>query len=189
MKILIYSEARIGSTTLSKWLSKELNYELYDEPFNIDMHSDKFTKDILLNKNIICKCYIDQWKYPHTNITSLEEFISFFDKIILLKRENLLEQAESYIMLRNKGKVYKKYYISNAFKLKYKEDIEIAMKDLSKRTKILDDIFGLNVTYEGLFYKKDDINKIKKYLNLTELKYIELLDISNKYREKEQKFL
>ena len=96
MKILIYCTYRVGSKSFGDWLSLELGIPYYFEPLNIlgkewpgynekifDIKTDfiaKISPQDAINFNL---------KYSF--------FVKFFDKIIVLYRDNTLEQAESVI--------------------------------------------------------------------------------------------
>ena len=62
MRILILSHTRCGSTTLSKWLEKELGIELDETPY------DKITFNSVFEKeNIIRKIVVEEY-FPATEV-------------------------------------------------------------------------------------------------------------------------
>ncbi len=98
MRILIIAHQRSGSTSLARWLSMELNHQCILEPFNDDKdywNYDKNKKlDLSINeKNIVCKCLYIQ--FPKDFI--IEKWSTTFDKIILLKRNNIRDSIISEI--------------------------------------------------------------------------------------------
>lgn len=48
MRILVISHARCGSTTLCKWLSRELNFDLDQTPYCKNTFNDIFKKQVKL---------------------------------------------------------------------------------------------------------------------------------------------
>jgi hypothetical protein len=76
MKILVLSHTRCGSTTLCKWLSKELKFTLDETPYIHTQFNNVFEKN-----NIIRKIVIEEYNPPN-------EIIEKFDKVICLSREN-----------------------------------------------------------------------------------------------------
>jgi hypothetical protein len=72
MKILVLSHQRCGSTTLCKWLSKELNINIDGNHYN-----SKTFNLVFFNNDIIKKNEVEDY-YP------TKEDISKFDKIIYL---------------------------------------------------------------------------------------------------------
>ena len=41
---------------------------------------------------------------------------------------------------------------------------------------------SLQITYEGIYQNKNDIEKVKKYIGINDLKYVDMLDNKNRYR-------
>ena len=70
MKILVLSHQRCGSTTLCKWLSKELNFELDESPYNPKQFNDVFGKN-----NIVRKIVVEEY-------LPTKEEIHNFDKVL-----------------------------------------------------------------------------------------------------------
>lgn len=115
MKILILASPRSGSTTLTSLIKehlKETNYKVFFEPFNPKLYQKYLTNgndfinceplkkyQNLLVKSIILLNYIE---YPTSIFSNEDEYIDwcldFFDKIIVLDRENKKEQAESFVI-------------------------------------------------------------------------------------------
>ena len=101
MKILILSHTRCGSTTLCKWISNELNFELDETPY------DKTTLESIFKKtNIIKKIVVEE--YMPSN-----EIINKFDKVICLTRESNIDTAISFINADSNGKWHDTYEITN----------------------------------------------------------------------------
>ena len=61
MRILVLSHARSGSTILCKWLSKELNIELDETPYDYKTFNSIFNKNSLIRK-ILLRNMIHQMK-------------------------------------------------------------------------------------------------------------------------------
>ncbi len=101
MKVLILSHTRCGSTTLCKWVSKELNFELDYTPYNKIEFNSVFEKS-----NVIRKIVIEE--YNPSN-----EVIEKFDKVICLSRENNIDNAISFINADSKSLWHDTYEITN----------------------------------------------------------------------------
>jgi hypothetical protein len=191
MKIAIVCNGRSGSTSLINFincisLSQKIKFSLFFEPFNY-RNLDKETKlktidDIISQKNVLLKTFIDRDNYPYESFKCNEEywewFYSYFDKVIVLEREDKRMQSESlvYHLKISKGKTVTPHW----HKQKYydlDENDESAVNELTKHleseSKFLKQISKKGYplfTYEDLFVKKDD-NTIKKLLDYIELEY------------------
>jgi hypothetical protein len=179
MRLLILTHERSGGMSLLNWLEIELALNSYHEPFNTNIGP----VDILTRENIIVK------EFPH-NIEiwctiSLDEFISTFDYVIVLTRENTYEAAISSVFMGSKERgiehAHTIYTMNVEWIEKYESDILIKQKELDSKIEILKNIpNGLQVTYERIYENTDDIKKIYQYVGL---KFIEHRDmLNNKYR-------
>jgi hypothetical protein len=183
MKILIYSTGRSGSGNLCTFLSNELGYTKIDEPFNKKLwRNSKYNLKDLEQDNIVCKCLIDEWEYEGSGIKNVDELISLFDKIIILTREDVTLQAESLFVAFNNKRWSTKYNVSESFILKNKNKIDEYKNLLLNQNLKLNKLTGLKVTYEGIYFRKDDIDKIKEYIELKEIKDLSILHVKNKFR-------
>jgi len=179
MRLLILTHERSGGMTLLNWLGRELGLNSYHEPFNTNIGP----VDVYMFDDIIVK------EFPH-NIKdwctiSLDEFISTFDYVIVLTRENTYEAAISSVFMGSKERgtehAHAIYTMNDEWIEKYKSDILLKQKELDSKIEILKNIPNtLQVTYERIYENTDDIKKIYQYVGL---KFIEHRDmLNNKYR-------
>jgi hypothetical protein len=179
MRVLILTHERSGGMSLLTWLGKELNLTSYHEPFN----TNPGPADILTMENIIVK------EFPH-NIESwckisLNAFISTFDYVIVLTRENTYESAISSVFMGSKERgsehAHTIYTMNEEWIKKYESSILIKQKELDSKIQILKDIPNtLQITYERIYENTDDIQKICQYVGLKFIAHRDMLD--NKYR-------
>jgi LPS sulfotransferase NodH len=171
MKILILSHTRCGSTTLCKWLSNELNFELDETPYDCKHFNDVFEKN-----NIIRKIVVEEY-FPTNDV------IVKFDKVIFLSRRNNTDVAISYITANNIGEWHVEYEVTN----EWIDENNIKIINISNyinRLKMkLKGYVGFHVTYEDIYVNKSSINDILEYMNIDNPKYLEQLDYSKKYRK------
>jgi hypothetical protein len=180
MRVLVLTHPRSGGFNFTLWLSNELRLTFYHEPFHPQhlTHSEVLTLD-----NIIVKDFIDNIK-DNCSI-GLDEFISTFDKVIVLTRENTYETAISFVFSyskeRNDEWVHSKYTIDDNWIEKYKKDIDWFEKQMYNEIESLQKIpNSLQVTYEGIYENTDDIEKTSKYVGLEYMMYSDML--SSKYK-------
>jgi hypothetical protein len=179
MRLLILTHERSGGMTLLNWLERELALNSYHEPFN----TNTGPADILTRDNIIVK------EFPH-NIEiwctiSLDEFISTFDYVIVLTRENTYEAAISSVFMGSKERgtehAHTIYTMNDGWIEKYESDILLKQKELDSKIEILKNIpNGLQVTYERIYENTDDIKKISQYVGLKCFEHKDMLN--NKYK-------
>ena len=98
MVITILAEPRSGSTNLAKWFSMHKDFTVLFEPFNPDMKTNKWYKfgESPTLWKYDTKYFLIKEIYNKTN-TQLGELISISDKIIILHREDIKTQTESWI--------------------------------------------------------------------------------------------
>jgi hypothetical protein len=175
MRVLIITYPRSGGYSLSSWISSELKFKHLHEPLS-SRHEElmKYIDD----DNIVVKEFLFR-------IDS--EFISKFDKIIIHKRLNIRDVAISWVYSDNKTgdfKNHKVYELNDEWVSEHEEEIykmEMWIKDLSIKLDELN-INALRTTYENLFINKSDIDKVKEYLNMGDLKYLDLMDGKRRLR-------
>jgi hypothetical protein len=185
MRLLILTHERSGGMSLMHWLEKELGVESYHEPFNTNIGP----VDILTLDNIIVKEFphhIEDWC-----TISLNEFISTFDYVIVLTRENTYESAISSVFMGSKERgsehAHTIYTMNDVWIKNNQSDILLKQKELDSKLKILKNIpNGLQVTYEGIYENTDDIKKICEYVGLKLIVHRDMLN--NKYRLRNGKF-
>ena len=139
MRLLILTHERSGGMSLLNWLKRELGLNSYHEPFN----TNPGPADILTRENIIVK------EFPH-NIKDwctmgLNEFISTFDYVIVLTRENTYEAAISSVFMGSKERgtehAHTIYTMNDEWIEKYKSDILLKQKELDSKIEILKNIY------------------------------------------------
>ena len=171
MKILILSHTRCGSTTLCKWISKELDIELDETHYDFKQFNSVFEKN-----NIIRKIVIEE--YNPSN-----EVIEKFDKVICLSRENDIDSAISFINADNKGRWYDTYEITNEWINDNRNKIieTIYKYEHLKNSLKNKDVF--QITYENMYINKTDVNRVVSYLNIENPIHLDMLDYNKKYRK------
>jgi hypothetical protein len=175
MRILIITYPRSGGYSLSSWISSELGFKHLHEPFS-SRHENliKYLDD----DNIVVKEFLFRID---------NEFISKFDKIIIHKRLNVKDVAISWVYSDNKTgdfKNHKVYELNDEWINQHHDEVlkmESWIIELSKKLDELN-INALRTTYENLFIDKDDIDKVKEYLDMEDLKYLDLLDSKRRLR-------
>jgi hypothetical protein len=171
VRILILSHTRCGSTTLCKWLSKELDIELDETPYNKNLFNFVFKKE-----NIIRKIVIEE--YIPTN-----EDINKFDKVICLSRENNIDIAISFINADNKGRWHDAYEITNEW---IKDNQNKIIETVYKYEHLKNRLKNKNlfqITYENVYINKTDVNRVIGYLNIENPKHLDMIDYDKKYRK------
>lgn len=176
MRVLVLSHTRCGSTTLCKWLSKELNIPLDQTPYDAKTFNNIFEDD-----NIIRKIVLEEY-FP-----SKEDIIKF-DKVIFLSRVNNFDAAISHITARDSEEWHKEYEVTQEWIETNKiRIIEISNYINSLKMK-LKDYIGFHITYEDLYIDKSSVSRMLAYVNIDNPKYLEMLDCDKKYRKDVNQF-
>ena len=156
MKILIYSEGRVGSHSLGQWLSDELSIPFYDESIEINFK---------VNEDFVKKIYY----FKENEIVDF----NFFNKVIVLYREDTLNQSISNVNVLETKKYHhtndenldayysltKEFYEKNFLKI---IDLEVEHKNSNKILKKLDKC--LLISYEEIFINNTGQQKIEDYV-------------------------
>lgn len=164
MVITILAEPRSGSTNLANWFYFNKNFTLLFEPIT----SPKWQ---WYKHGISPKLW--EYKTPHLLVKEIfkpdedfSELIEISDKVIILHRENTIEQTESWLNANktnnwDKAWVFKKDLI--------KDEDAWYFNELKKGIKenYLDKNY-FNISYEELYYN-NGFQKILDYLNMNEL--------------------
>jgi hypothetical protein len=179
MRILIISPQRTGGNVFSKWLSLELSYKWCHEPFNINNNLlDKISYYMEVD-NVVMKLNPFEWREQYDDKT----LYNSFDKIIGLTRNNILDSAISYVKAVETNNFTKKYLVDDEWIVNNDEIIKNNFNQLSELNYFVKGIENtLQVTYEGIYQNKTDIEKLKKYIGIDDLKYIGMIDNKNRYR-------
>lgn len=170
MKILILAQSRSGSTTLFNAIKNTKKIPTLWEPFhyveehNVSKKEQQFNT-VVNSPNILVKI-IDNHFYNYDKILNHRDFTKFFDKVIGLTRENDDDNARSYYAAyrdRNWMDYTAKKSQIDASSEKYKRMLKHSK---TIKEEILSfDIF--QVTYEGLYIRKDQIQSLEDYLGFT----------------------
>lgn len=184
MKILIYTDYRTGSKSLGEWLEFETGIKYYHELLN-PKHEWYFenTKLEMLQECIVKISTDNKWNYDTGK--------GFFDKRIILTRENSMEQAESVVWanMYNRwhnseinGKWDIAYYeIGEEFLHENKETIQSVHESIVKRNQYFKSLKDcIHVTYEDLYFSNIGGEKISEYLGFTPK--INIINPQNKLR-------
>jgi hypothetical protein len=176
MVITILAEPRSGSTNLANWFYFNKEFTVLYEP--ITSPNRKWYKHGVSPK---------LWEYKTSHLliketfdikTDFSELIEISDKVIILYRENISEQTESWLNANktnnwDKAWVFKENLIKDE-DASYFNQIKKGLKEnyLNK------DYF--NISYEELYYK-NGFQKVVDYLNLDSIKN-ENFPYGKKYR-------
>jgi hypothetical protein len=171
MRILILSHTRCGSTTLCKWISKELDIELDATHYDLKKFNSVFEKN-----NIIRKIVIEEYNPP-------DEVIEKFDKVICLSRENSIDSAISFINADTKGKWHETYEITNEWINDNKNKIINTVHKFEYLKNRLKYKNLFHIKYENMYVNKTDVNKVISYLNIENPKHLDMIDYDKKYRK------
>ena len=178
MRILIIAHHRSGSTSFGKWLSMELNYQYVNEPYNNNQNERLYSAFNSLN--VVSKFLYSDFK----NKTQIEETINLFDKVILLKRNNVRESAVSILIAKETNKYHHKYKINNHWVEENKDKIYNESLNFIKINNEISKLNGLQITYEGIYDTQEDIEKVKNYIEIDEFKYLHYIDKKMRYQQK-----
>ncbi len=190
MRILIYSTQRCGSTAVMNWVSKELDLTPVFEPFipcgeeDFRRYNNNWRDDLeAFNrlKYIVAKVI-------HYNLSELidnenveRDFFSKFDKVIVLYRENIRDQAESLLIASKRKISFGEYNLKKELSDLIPEHIEETSNIMLEQTESLLSYNNcFKISYEDIFIRKD-YNKLIEYLGIKEPKHLDLFNPKNKY--------
>ena len=179
MKVLIVASPRSGSTNLTQAISEILKLKKVYEPFNPNTNKDPF----LFPDNSITK--IIAYDKP---IEFYLDYISNFDRVIYLTRDNIEKAYESYIhaYIQHSNKSWHKKYIYNESierdELRYNfiETCSNIVKEVAKLNKksylIYEELYSKDFNIYNKAIDKVDFDIDRNYLRV-------LLDPKNKLRQ------
>ncbi len=190
MRILIYSTQRCGSTAVMNWVSKELDLTPVFEPFipcgeeDYRRYNDNWRNDLeAFNrlKHIVAKVI-------HYNLDELihkdnieRDFFSKFDKVVVLYRENIRDQAESLLIASKRKISFGEYNLKKELSDLNPDHIEETSNIMLEQTESLLSYNNcFKISYEDIFIRKD-YNKLIEYLGIQEPKHLDLFSPKNKY--------
>lgn len=172
MKILLLSEGRTGSYSVMDWISLDLNLHIIPEL----QECDYVNRDNIIVKRML------------TNNDFILDDVKYFDKIIILYREDTLQQAESSLWAILKKKWHHSfdtkdgfYSIDDGYLIENHNEIWNIKYRLDKTLmsyKSLD--FGLKISYEDIFNNGIGQKILEDYIGFTSTTTLALS--SNKLR-------
>ncbi len=174
-RVLIVGMGRSGGYNLGLWLSKELGFRYVHEPKINNLDESGY--------NIVTKYLITEWEVQKNPL------LYRYNTIIGLIREEDRDCAISQCWAEQNNKWRQSYTITDEW-LRENESYINEMEEWVKRKReSLLSIKQLNlvVSYEGIYKRKTDIQKILNHFNITEPNYIHLLDESNRLRGNDRK--
>jgi hypothetical protein len=172
MRILIIALARSGGYQLNEWLALELGYKPIHEPIR--------TNESIEGDNIVVK-------YITTDIKDKIKFdFNNWDKIIGLIRNDTMECAKSFVYAEQTSKWHIGYEITNEWIESNKENIIEVESLIKNEINFIKELNGiqLQITYERIYNTKEDLQRIKDYIGITNTKYEHLLDNTNRLRNR-----
>ena len=170
--------SRSGSTSLSLYLSKIFDLKLETLPFIKEREISS------LEDGIFYKILIHQQAKGYDSLFDFgEQIILKSNKVILLDRENKLEQSESLAFRKSKyGSDYSKYHIREPYG---KIDVDLVnecmfhFNEHSKALSQLSEKYNIPLfTYEEIFLN-NEIDRLHEYLGIDRNENLENLHISN----------
>ncbi len=175
MRILIIAIGRSGGTMLNKWLGLELTHKVLNEPIWNKLSIDK--------NDIVVKYHIDEIQ----EITDID--LTNWDKIIGLTRVDTYDTAISQHRAYQKNEWDCAYKISDEWVKENQLNINENEEKIIKKIELIKEIkeIGIFVTYEGIYNTKEDIQRIKDYIGITNTKYEHLLDNTNGFRNRNKR--
>jgi len=180
MRILIYALPRTGSNSLTQYIANSLHYKEIIEPYNENRYWDKdLTEfDIWERDNVVVKMMLGQGEEKYNNVSSK------FDKTVILYRENVSEQAESFVHA-TKSIDWHAPYIYDPSKVNQNEYLEI-LDQFNSRLEKIKSYNHFTVTYENLYISGIDKDRLDEYIGITNKSFRFMLDSRNKYRKDKQ---
>jgi hypothetical protein len=163
MFITILAEPRSGSTNLANWFTLYKNFTVLSEPLNKKSWYYKKGEPVNTWTYNTEHFLIKEIYSPNADLT---ELINLSDKIILLYRENDIEQLESWLQ-SVETENWISEWVSNRIKItnqESKKNYFYSLKDGFKN-EYLNDNNLFKISYEELYYK-NGIQKVIDYLNI-----------------------
>lgn len=173
MIITILAEPRSGSTNLTNWFYFNKKFTTLFIPS--DPKSKWYKKESPKGYTYNTKHLLIKEDYYHYK--NFDELISISDKIILLYRENEVEQIESWINAKITNNWHSEWILSditNNNEIKFFKELKKSFKE-----KYLDKNY-FKISYEELYYN-NGFQKILDYLNIDELENKDF-PVGQKYR-------
>jgi hypothetical protein len=182
MVISVIAEPRSGSTNLAVWFQRHQHFTVLFEPFNERMkhianYKDgepprlwKYNTKHLLIKEICDPEYHEQ--FP--------ELLNISDKVIILYRENVVSQKESWANARITGNWNKSWAPSEPKEISDELENELYDRKNELKTNFIDSGKYFTISYEELYYN-NGFQRIVDYIGLPEVQNINF-PYGKKYR-------
>jgi hypothetical protein len=177
MRILILTHPRSGGFSLLAWISKELNFEAFHEPFLNPKHT-RTHYNALISPRVVVKEDISHLVSVGLDV---KDFVRSFDRVIFHLREDHRAAAISLVRQLEVGESHVVYPM-NAIWIAARET------QISKRTKDLMGIHSailyqavtsptpsIQTTYEGIYDSGDDITKICQFLDISDPQWLDMI--------------
>ena len=171
MRILIIALARSGGYQLNEWLALELGYKMIHEPI--------YNNKSIEGNDIVVKYNISEIE------NRMDIDLTNWDKIIGLMRTDARECSISHTKAVERKEWRKRYEVSDEWLNENDADINHFEEWIRNQIQFFNNIkeIELKVTYEGIYDTKEDIQRIKDYIGITNPKYEHLLDSTNRLRK------
>ena len=181
MRVLILTHPRSGGMSLLNYISNELNYSQYHEPFN-DLTEEDINTKVLMENNIVVK------DFPNHIINKgydLNDVVSKFDKVIIHHRGNHRDVAISltYFQYGYGSNLHETYKVTDEWIKDNEDKIEQMMVNTSEMISTIENMKNegcLRTTYDGIYNDKSDVLRLLKYLNIYNPRYLDILDKRHK---------
>lgn len=174
MRILVIATLRTGGTQLSNWIAKEFDYNCIQEP----------TRDYIGGDDVVVKhlamSIIESHTIPYADFDPKR-----WDKIITLKRKDILKVAESITFAQERNLYHSTYTINSEWVKNNEYNIGENKIFIDRLNSDIDkiDFAGLKLTYEGIYETGEEIPMLIDYLGITNPQHLDMLDKKNKYRK------
>jgi hypothetical protein len=184
MKIAILTSPRSGSTSLFNLIQSHLNLKSYfsvSEPFNSGWRERANLETYDFNSfdiydNLFIKTFVADLQRPKQFKNDEEGywkwFFDYFDKVVLLERNNKDLQSESLIYHLNKNELYswqkKQHYNLSNIKKEEINDTKISLIEESRKIKKFSEMGYPIFYFEDIFIDKNKlkIDELFSYLGL-----------------------
>ena len=182
MRVCIYAQSRSGSTVLSLYVSNQLGLYNIAEPYNPrNSARGRYFPDeaVWLDPGVSVKFLCGELR-----VEQQESLDKYFDKVIILTREDDIAGAESHMMglITRIWEPYK--YNLKEFNEEERIKLQYNIKWRTESREQLTNLPYFQVTYEELFYKKVGITRLNSYLNIEkDNSDIGMFDLKHKYRQ------
>lgn len=171
MRILIVGMARSGGYELHRWLGLELGYKGIHEPIYNGLSTE--------GDNIVVKYLVNELE----NNSECESYLSGWDKIIGLVRENERECAISQTYAVENREWRKGYELNKGWISEREEVIKGFEEWAVKQREWVQNLNVFTISYEGIYNRGEDIERICEYVGIQNPKYLHLLSNTNRLRK------